>query len=74
MPIRVLIAEDQRLLRQCFQEVLELDGQNTQAKLELGKYHLEAGRSNPENFLRARDLVRDHREVREELPPGGMTA
>lgn len=27
MPIRVLIAEDQRLLRQCFQEVLELDGE-----------------------------------------------
>ena len=25
MPIRVLIAEDQRLLRQCFQEVLDLD-------------------------------------------------
>lgn len=26
MPIRVLIAEDQRLLRQCFEEVLGLDG------------------------------------------------
>lgn len=25
MPIRVLIAEDQRLLRQCFQEILDLD-------------------------------------------------
>jgi DNA-binding NarL/FixJ family response regulator len=27
MPIRVLIAEDQRLLRHCFQEVLDLDGE-----------------------------------------------
>jgi len=42
-----------------FQQILELDSSHRQAKLELGKYLLQAGSRNPENYLQARQFAEE---------------
>ena len=42
-----------------FQRVLELDGNHLQAKLEVGKYHLQAGPGDPQHYSEARRLAEE---------------
>ena len=42
-----------------FQRVLELDGNHLGAKLEVGKYHLQAGSTDPQHYSVARQLAEE---------------
>lgn len=42
-----------------FRKVLELDSSHREAKLEVGKYALQSGRQNRENYSRAREIAKE---------------
>ena len=42
-----------------YRRVVELDDSQTEAKLEVGKYHLLAGAQEPDNYSRARELAEE---------------
>jgi len=42
-----------------FQRILELDSSHQEAKLETGKYLLQAGSRNPENYSKARQIAEE---------------
>ena len=42
-----------------FRRILELDSSHREAKLEMGKYLLQAGSQNPENYAKAREFAEE---------------